>query len=195
VAYFADLSPCTYGGDPLHLDPYRPRIVPPPVAVGWLDENHEFARGPVDPTVRAKLGELFANPWEWGSFRGFHGCGLCERDWDEKADPEGRGIAKGVKNLLVPGKGVQYFTPHLILHYIEHHAYQPPAEFCDAVVACPLTVTDEYFSALFASAGPRYVREFARVLAGRDSLPENRWNAARLHALATRHLRGQQHQR
>ena len=186
MTYFADLSPCTYGGDPLRLDPGRPRVVPPPRAVGWLDADHPFPRGPVDPVFRTKLGELFEDPWEWGHFRGFHTCEICERDLHNRSYTEvsHSAPARGLKNLLVPGIHVQYFTPELILHYIDAHQYDPPVEFQSAIKACPPTRSEEYFRALFASAGRAYARQFARVLDEIVVPPEERWAAAARRALA-----------
>ena len=50
--------------------------------------------------------------------------------------------------LSVPGARGVYETPQLVIHYIEAHNYQPPAEFCEAVLACPPPWSDEYFLAM-----------------------------------------------
>jgi len=51
-------------------------------------------------------------------------------------------------NILVPGEDVLYVAPGMIVHYVKDHAYAPPAEFCEAVLACAAPLTDEYYAAL-----------------------------------------------
>jgi hypothetical protein len=39
----------------------------------------------------------------------------------------------GVKNLLVPCRGLIYAAPSLVIHYIEAHGYKPPDAFVEAL--------------------------------------------------------------
>ncbi len=75
---------------------------------------------------------------------GFHKCELCQFE----------GEVAGGTNLFVPGDGVLFVCPELILHYINAHGYQPPQSFCDAVMACPDTRSSEY-KRLFLDNGGR----------------------------------------
>jgi hypothetical protein len=65
MAYFPDLSPYTYG----NCDH------PNAVHVGWLDDTHEFPKGPVAPHLVEKLKRLALHPVE--IYRGHHVCELC----------------------------------------------------------------------------------------------------------------------
>jgi hypothetical protein len=53
-----------------------------------------------------------------------------------------------VHNVFVPGNGVVYVAPTMILHYMLVHGYQPPEEFVAAVRACPGMMTSEYVEAM-----------------------------------------------
>lgn len=106
----------------------------PVLAVGWLDRDHPYPRGPVTEAVYHRLRELLRNPWQPFVCAGSHGCELC------RFEPEARGAA----NLFVPGDGVIYCCPGLITHYVNAHDYAPPAAFTAAVLACPDTRSMEY---------------------------------------------------
>lgn len=59
----------------------------------------------------------------------------------------------GANNLFVPGEGVVYVAPSMIAHYIDAHAYEPPAVFWEAVMKCPEMWSDAYGQALILN-GP-----------------------------------------
>jgi hypothetical protein len=124
LAWYVDLAQCKYFGSDPNL-----------LAVGWLENGRPFETGPVDPAFRDRLIELLRHPWARVALAGAHTCDLC------------RG-ARHSLNLFVPGQGVAYAAPALILHYIDVHGYRPPNEFCDAVVACPEMGSEEYLAAL-----------------------------------------------
>ena len=132
MAYFADLSPYAYGGEP------QPGVV----HVGWLDAEHLIPRGPLPPGVLERLRALAKNPVEL--YRGLHHCERCcdldctglsseeilhrFRTFDEMPGVRGTG------EIRVSGDGLIYAAPVMIVHYIERHDYQPPREFIDAVM-------------------------------------------------------------
>ncbi len=132
--HYADLSPCDYFGADL-----RERLA----AVGWLERGHEYARGAVEPEFLTKLVELAENPWEPGSFMGPFFCQFCR-------------ISRlgGVQNLFVPGEGVVYVSPSLIVHYVDCHEYAPPEVFREAVIACPPMRSMPYLKAIVEN-GPK----------------------------------------
>ncbi len=131
MAWFADLSPCTYFGQEF-ASFLR--------AVGWLERGHAFATGPVDVLIYRRLVELLQSPWEPFLLLGTHGCQLCHYE-------PGR---SGRRNLFLPGDGVVYVCPELVAHYMNAHGYAPPQEFCQAVLGCPELSTASYFKALLA---------------------------------------------
>jgi hypothetical protein len=142
MAWFADLSPCSYFGRE-HSEFLR--------AVGWLERGHAFPTGTTDVSVYQRLLDLAKSPWEPMMFLGNHGCHLCQYE-------PGR---IGRWNLFVPGDGVVYVCPDLITHYMNAHYYVPPQEFCQAVLNCPEMSSAQYFKAMLGG-GAR-----ALVFAGR----------------------------
>lgn len=108
-------------------------------AVGWLEAGHAFPRGPVPDGFVAALKAHVAKAFQPVIFMGSHRCSLCAE--------EGR-HCRGHHNLLVPTAGLLYVAPELVVHYIEDHGYQPPAEFLDAVLACPEQGSSAYFELL-----------------------------------------------
>jgi len=111
------------------------------VLVGWLQGDKEYAKGRVAVEVFAKLTTLFADPWQPFVFAGGHACDLCQYE------PE----KYGGRNLFVPDGSRAFVSPELVLHYMNAHAYAPPREFCEAVMACPLPRSQEYRRALIAA--------------------------------------------
>jgi hypothetical protein len=142
MAWFADLSPCSYFGQE-HAEFLR--------AVGWLEREHSFTTGSVDDPVYRRLVELSRSPWEPAAFMGIHGCELCQYEPGQS----------GKTNLFLPGDGVIYVCPELITHYMNAHHYAPPPEFCQAVVNCPEMRSMQYFKALLAG-GARSLVNAAR---------------------------------
>lgn len=156
MTWYADLSPCTYF--PLQT---------PLTAVGWLDPAHPYPHGQIERPTVIKLFQLLENPWQPVVLMGIHCCGWCYVSGGpatvvyHPSGPESfRGaVSVGCNNLFVPGDGVVYAAPSLILHYIDAHHYRPPAAFLAAVEACPPMGSQEYLNALRANR---------RRLLGRD---------------------------
>jgi len=127
------------------LSPFgdSPRIV----AVGWLERGHAYPVGDVPAEVYAKLEELLVAPWQPAAAAGAHRCDLCVFTAEKS----------GAKNVFIPGEGRVYVAPELILHYMNAHRYQPPAEFCRAVTDCHPMGSSEYRRALLSSGGPGFL--------------------------------------
>ena len=104
-------------------------------AVGWLASDHEFPRGEVDLGVVESLARLRDDGWVHVASAGPHACELCQRERESR-------------NILVPAQSVVYVAPAMIVHYMADHAYRPPAEFSEAVLASPEPLTDAYYAAL-----------------------------------------------
>lgn len=129
--YFPDLTSSFYEDAP-HAQ-YVSRT--PAVYVGWLapEEGHEVQTGPVPEDFVEALRWAIKQKSEGGPFhdgmgtRGFHTCMLSEC-------PKGRESGGGY-HLTIPGEKRDYYVPVLIRHYVEHHQYQPPQEFVEAVMA------------------------------------------------------------
>ena len=134
MAHYEDLSPCDYFRGLL-----RGRT---PIAIGWLEPGHAFARGDPGDEVYDRLGLfLWRRSWQPALAFGTHVCrlGSCRH-----------GSFHSHRNIFVPGPGVVYLAPEGILHYISCHEYLPPPEFCAAVLASPDEGSPEYFAALRA---------------------------------------------
>jgi hypothetical protein len=124
------------------------------LAVGWLEGDHPYATGKVPEEVIRKLSELLNHPWQPIVFLGPHSCSLCESS--------SQSPARGYHNLFVPGLSVVYGAPSMIRHYILDHSYEPPWEFCKAVLDCPPMNSGAYFDALAAAAGSGWEGFFAK---------------------------------
>jgi len=129
-------------------------------AIGWLDGNHPFATGAVPGAFLDKLRVLVAGAsaveaaYRFGRFMGLHTCELCPPNPRESR----RLGPSGVRNLAVPFANLLCVFPELIVHYVDVHAYRPPAPFIDAVLESPLPERPEFA----AQAAPfvRRVGEF-----------------------------------
>jgi len=140
VTWFEDLSPCDYFGPP--------ELAPHLRDVGWLERGRPFLVGPVDRRIYDCLLELRKDPWQPAVTPGLHACDLCQFDAE----------ALGNANLFIPGIGLLYLCPELIVHYMNAHHYAPPPEFCEAVLACPPMRSMDYRRALLANGGRPLVR-------------------------------------
>jgi hypothetical protein len=125
------------------------------VAIGWLERGRPYPVGEVPMAVYKKLSALLAEPWQPAASGGIQPCGLCVYE-AERA---------GTMNLFVPGAQRVYVAPELILHYMNAHRYQPPEEFCTAVMSCPRMGTPEYRQALLTAGGPEVAR-YAAIVRG-----------------------------
>ena len=131
MAFFEDGSPCTY---------FSSAQQPPLVAIGWLEVGHPYARGDADAELLTRLREFQRGAWTgWQPVLclGGHACGFCRAPG-----------ASMIKNFFIPGEGVTYVAPEGIIHYVSHHQYLPPADFCDALRASPAVNSPEYFARL-----------------------------------------------
>ena len=119
------------------------------VAIGWLGREAEYTRGAVTSEFVDKLKDLFVNPWQPVVSGGWHECDLCQFNGPCFND-----------NLFVPHEGKIYVAPEGIVHYIETHWYQPPAEFITAVKKCPDMNSMEYKKALLENGGRPMVKSW-----------------------------------
>lgn len=137
MTFYRDLEPCAY---------FRRRPFCTLRAVGWLSASEDYPRGEIRPLERERLDALLPACWDpFGPYyRGQHSCEHCSG-------------ARGQRNLFVPGEGLVFVAPELILHYIDEHSYLPPRSFVDAMLACPEMGSALYTSALIREGG----RDFA----------------------------------
>ena len=107
------------------------------VAIGWLEYDHPYTHGPVAPEVVARLQQFEETEWAMLAMLGLHVCQFCEAEGAQKP---------WVCNMqhYIPAGDRLYIAPLMIRHYIEAHGYAPPAEFCEALLRCPLPGDDEY---------------------------------------------------
>ena len=138
MTWFQDLTRCSYFGEECGFS-LR--------AVGWLERDKAFPIGLVNSPVYSRLCELPRNPWQPMVSMGSHVCSLC---WYEGA--------AGSSNLFIPGNGIVFVCPELIVHYMDAHGYAPPQEFCQAVLACPPMHSMQYFKEILANGGRSLVR-------------------------------------
>ena len=139
MPWFEDFAPCSYFG---------PDLAPALRTIGWLERGRSFRTGLASPDVYDKLVELCKEPWQPCAFLGLHGCDLCHY----------RPGAYGVNNLFIPGTGYLFVCPELIVHYMNAHAYSPPSEFCDAVLACPQMKSMDYRKSILENGGRPVVK-------------------------------------
>jgi hypothetical protein len=143
MAWFADLSPCLYFGE-ANASFLR--------AVGWLERGKPFATGQVDSEVLANLIELVKDPVQPIMLCGTHRCDLCMPKCGVRSH----------KNVFIPSNGFLFVCPEAIVHYMDAHSYQPPDEFCKAVMACPPTQSQDYLNAALANGLDRWVHHLSR---------------------------------
>lgn len=107
-------------------------------AVGWLDKHHSYPKGPVPNSFLETLKRHIQTAWQPVVSAGLYECSFCEvgQTWG----------AGG--NVWIPAPKVVYIAPEMITHYIETHDYQPPDEFIEAVLACPVQDSVEYQQAM-----------------------------------------------
>lgn len=132
--HFEDLRPYDY-----HLS----YVLEGVFMVGWLDPPHAFPQAEPDPALVAKL-RTMAEYRDVGFdlsvnvMRGWRRCRFCPPpDWDA-LKPGQIDDRLGNAELWVPGDGVWFAAPDLVVHYIETHRYAPPPAFLDAVRAFPM---------------------------------------------------------
>lgn len=126
-------------------------------AVGWLDSDQPYTRGPVPPEFVARLREFVrlsnasADALYFGAFGGYHTCEFCQENHDSR-------------NFGVPAGDLLFVAPAMIGHYVEQHGYAPPAQFVAAVAASPPPDTPEYRAACagFRELHKRRIEELVR---------------------------------
>jgi hypothetical protein len=138
MTWFQDLTQCIYFGD---------EVGSSLLAIGWLERDKTFPTGLVDSLVYSRLCEFRIKPWQPMVSMGFHVCSLC---WYEGAT--------GSSNVFIPGNGIVFVCPELIVHYMDAHGYAPPQEFCEAVLACPSMHSMQYLKKILANGGRSLVR-------------------------------------
>ncbi|XXY17052.1 hypothetical protein WME88_53360 [Sorangium sp. So ce216] len=148
MSHFDDLAPCPLawkGCEALR-------------AIGWLERGRPYAHGDVDEHFFESLVQLLVHPWQPAATAGRHSCSLCRFI----GGPGGitykdTTITLGSANVFVPGNGVIYVAPSLVVHYVDAHDYQPPSEFVEAVLRCPPMRSMEYLRQLKAIGGTALV--------------------------------------
>lgn len=143
--HYKDLELCRYHSGPFDADSW----CVPLYAIGWLEDPHPFLRGAAHAGLLERLRALVANARALYSqyyFRGVHDCSICLAE--QQISP---GPPWSQENIFVPGVDVVYVAPGGIIHYVEAHAYVPPQQFVEAVLACPDYGSPEYEHALRAS--------------------------------------------
>jgi hypothetical protein len=123
--YIQDLTPYIY----LNREPDANVL-----AVGWLDAEHEFAKGALPKDVLERVLALCFKPVN--QTRGFH-----QSPFLKSASPgypiehQGQKMLLGSAEIRVSGRGGKcYAAPNLIYHYIKDCGYLPPQEFLDALM-------------------------------------------------------------
>jgi hypothetical protein len=118
MAYFEDLSPYTYFGDPT---PESASLVR---NFGWLDRSHEFPRGELPTDALDAI-------WDYCSIlvqptRGLHTCELCTDARNTFVRHETRRLlGSGEIRVFGPDRDA-FAAPNLIYHYVRDHQYRPP---------------------------------------------------------------------
>jgi hypothetical protein len=141
---------------------------PPPEivhAIGFLRRGESFAIGEVDETVFEKLCQLSQNPWQPWACAGVRICDLCRFTGNSigtytragNNGPQSPGYqisaASSTVDVWIPADGFLYVCPTSITHYIDAHEFCPPADFCAAVLKCPLMRSIEYLKSILANGG------------------------------------------
>jgi hypothetical protein len=139
MAYYRDLERCTY----FDLDNDANLV-----AVGWLEREHDFPRGPVDKPFFDRLEALCRRPWAPFVFPGGHECDLCQFGGPYLA-----------YDIFIPCRDRVFAAPAGIIHHIRAHWYRPPDEFIEAVLACPDMGSAEY-GAVLAANSPELAQGF-----------------------------------
>ena len=119
-------------------------------AIGWLEHGHPFTQGAIDPRVSTILRAIIPDAARLVPVVSY-GIHLC--------DLGGCNGEGGSHYLVIPSRDCVYIAPDLIVHYIDAHQYAPPAEFVDAVLACPEQCSDAYVELLlpFVSSWGEYL--------------------------------------
>lgn len=120
------------------------------LAIGWLDKDHEFPLGDVPLEFTERLFIFCGTPLIGLQTFGVHFCEFCDDTQISIVFESGKELGLGSSEIRIPSlDGKFYFAaPDLIHHYVSVHRYRPPQPFIDAVLACPLPDTDEFYEHL-----------------------------------------------
>jgi len=139
MAYFDDMTPCTY------FNRWQDRLV----AIGWLEPGKNYQKGDVKEEFFSILVKMLIRPWQPFAAAGHEPCGFCRFSHGQAKlrymDTE---ISLGGTNLFVPDSGRVFVAPSMVAHYIDSHDYQPPLEFQAAVLRLGNTTSIEYLRIL-----------------------------------------------
>jgi len=130
--HYPDLTLCHYHNRPYDAGNWSV----PLLAVGWLEHPHPFPKGSTPEGFSARLREIVAlsrSMYSQFNFRGAHNCSHCEAT----KDPTQPGPIWSQEIIIIPGEQIIYAAPGGVVHYVEDHAYLPPAGFIEAVLRCP----------------------------------------------------------
>jgi hypothetical protein len=147
MTHYEDLSECNFFG---------PGIAPKLKAVGWLTRDDPYQTGKVTEEFFLKLCQLLDNPWHPPiAWSGVEICDICQFTGGAGfIDYKGYKIRGWFHQcLFIPGNKILFISPESIAHYIDAHQYAPPAEFCEAVLACPEMRSMGYLKELLANGG------------------------------------------
>lgn len=151
MAHYEDLSVCGF---------ISPNANPECLAVGWLEPEHEFARGPVTLQFFERLCQLLVDPWTFVASGGVHRCGFCQFTGGGSATYKNyliNGVGNGL--LFIPSGPIIYVSPTNIAHYIDAHGYRPPEAYQRAVMECPDMRSLAYLRALLATPARCWIKQ------------------------------------
>lgn len=125
MAYFEDLSPCTY------FEGLTGQLI----SIGWLAPGFDYETGDVSKEFFEALFNMLKKPWQPYAFAGREPCRLCKFTHGMPSLTYlGEKVSIGANNLFLPDGGKAFVAPSLVIHYIDSHGYKPPAEFQAAVL-------------------------------------------------------------
>ena len=148
MAHYADLTPCDY---------FTPDHDGKLIAVGWLAHGQDYLKGDVSLELFARLHQLLVNPWQPFVAMGAHACDFYRfSSGPSQLTLDNVTVQLGASNLFIPADDRLFVAPSLILHYIDAYEYSPPAEFCEAVMACPEMRSMNYLKLIRKTAPPAF---------------------------------------
>ena len=128
--YFADLSPYRYEPG---LGAGLERQGIKPLCIGWLSGNESYSKGPTSEEFRKRLLTFCRRVNRDTLTLGWHECEFCHQ-------------ASGNGEIWVKCGEKMYMAPTMVSHYVSEHAYSPPTEFQEAVLAAPLPAMPPTFT-------------------------------------------------
>lgn len=124
---------------PQDLDPYTgcpsdEALGYTPLAVGWLRADIDFPKGSSQADFVEKLARHCQPEHRVCETRATRPCPVCHQPVP----------GHGSGEIRILGDDEIYAAPDLILHFVQAHAYRPPAEFVTAVRQGPLPEASEH---------------------------------------------------